>query len=68
MKGTSSRSTKLGMAESAILPRVVSLVHEALLERWRLSRNAPALVRRQRFVVPVYRLRDKLARCGSRSL
>lgn len=60
-KGTSSRSTKLVHGGVRYLAQGrVGLVHEALLERWRLSRNAPALVRRQRFVVPVYRLRDKL--------
>lgn len=60
-KGTSSRSTKLVHGGVRYLAQGrIGLVREALLERWRLSRNAPDLVRRQRFVVPVYRLRDKL--------
>ncbi len=60
-KGTSSRSTKLVHGGVRYLAQGrIGLVREALLERWRLSRNAPGLVRRQRFVVPVYRLWDKL--------
>ena len=59
--GTSSRSTKLVhggvryMAQGDLL-----LVTEALRERGRLLKNAPALTRDQEFVIPVYSLWDRI--------
>lgn len=54
-KGTSSRATKLIHGGVRYLAQGnLPLVHEALLERARLLRNAPHLVRPLRFVVPAY--------------
>ena len=59
-KGTSSRSTKLVHGGVRYLAQGnVSLVRESLKERGILSRNAPHLVRKQAFVVPVYSYWDK---------
>lgn len=58
-QGTSSRSTKLIHGGVRYLAQGrVGLVREALAERSLLLANAPHRVRRQRFVVPVYRHRD----------
>ena len=54
-QGTSSRSTKLIHGGVRYLAQGnIALVREALLERTRLLRNAPAIVTPQRFVVPVH--------------
>lgn len=54
-KGTSSRSTKLIHGGVRYLGQGrIALVREALVERARLLRNAPAQVTPLRFVVPVY--------------
>ncbi|HEY0458472.1 MAG TPA: glycerol-3-phosphate dehydrogenase/oxidase [Pyrinomonadaceae bacterium] len=59
-KGTSSRSTKLVHGGVRYLAQGnVSLVRESLKERGILFRNAPHLVRKQAFVVPVYSYWDK---------
>lgn len=59
-KGTSSRSTKLVHGGVRYLAQGnVSLVRESLKERGILLKNAPHLVRRQSFVVPVYSYWDK---------
>ena len=59
-KGTSSRSTKLVHGGVRYLAQGnVSLVRESLKERGILFKNAPHLVRRQAFVVPVYSYWDK---------
>ena len=59
-KGTSSRSTKLVHGGVRYLAQGnVSLVRESLHERGILSQNAPHLVRKQAFVVPVYSYWDK---------
>lgn len=59
-KGTSSRSTKLLHGGVRYLAQGnVSLVRESLKERGILFKNAPHLVRRQAFVVPVYSYWDK---------
>jgi glycerol-3-phosphate dehydrogenase len=59
-KGTSSRSTKLVHGGVRYLAQGnVSLVRESLKERGILLRNAPHLVRKQAFVVPVYSYWDK---------
>lgn len=59
-KGTSSRSTKLVHGGVRYLAQGnVSLVRESLRERGILFKNAPHLVRRQSFVVPVYSYWDK---------
>jgi glycerol-3-phosphate dehydrogenase len=59
-KGTSSRSTKLVHGGVRYLAQGnVSLVRESLKERGILSKNAPHLVRKQAFVVPVYSYWDK---------
>src|SRR5689334_21576019 len=56
-KGTSSRSTKLVHGGVRYLAQGdVRLVREASIERGLLHRNAPHLVRDQRFIVPVYSL------------
>lgn len=54
-KGTSSRSTKLihGGVRYLALGQL-KLVWSALKERWILLQNAPHLVKKQAFVVPVY--------------
>lgn len=59
-KGTSSRSTKLVHGGVRYLAQGnLSLVREALRERGFLIKNAPHLVRRQSFVIPVYSYWDK---------
>lgn len=59
-KGTSSRSTKLVHGGVRYLAQGnVSLVRESLKERGILFENAPHLVRKQAFVVPVYSYWDK---------
>lgn len=59
-KGTSSRSTKLVHGGVRYLAQGnLALVREALGERAILLKNAPHLVRRQEFVVPVYSYWDK---------
>lgn len=58
-KGTSSRSTKLVHGGVRYLRSgEVGLVRSALHERGLLERNAPHLVRRRGFVIPVYRRLD----------
>lgn len=59
-KGTSSRSTKLVHGGVRYLAQGnLSLVREALRERGTLLKNAPHLVRKQSFVIPVYSYWDK---------
>lgn len=59
-KGTSSRSTKLVHGGVRYLAQGnVSLVRESLRERGILFRNAPHLVKKQTFVVPVFSYWDK---------
>lgn len=59
-KGTSSRSTKLVHGGVRYLAQGnISLVKEALRERGVLLKNAPHLVHRQAFIVPVYSFFDK---------
>ena len=59
-KGTSSRSTKLVHGGVRYLAQGnLSLVREALKERGILLKNAPHLVRKQSFIVPVYSFFDK---------
>ena len=54
-KGTSSRSTKLVHGGVRYLAQGdLSLVFEALHERGLLFRNAPHLVRNQKFIIPIY--------------
>ena len=58
-KGTSSRSTKLVHGGVRYLEQMnVTLVMDALRERGTMLRNAPHLVRRQSFIVPIYRAID----------
>ncbi len=58
-KGTSSRSTKLVHGGVRYLEQMnVTLVMDALRERGYMLRNAPHLVRRQPFIVPIYRAID----------
>lgn len=58
-KGTSSRSTKLVHGGVRYLEQMnVTLVLDALRERGTMLRNAPHLVRRQPFIVPIYRAID----------
>src|SRR5215472_6490670 len=53
--GTSSRSTKLVHGGIRYLPELdFPLVRQALIERGRLLRNAPHLVRPLSFVLPLY--------------
>jgi glycerol-3-phosphate dehydrogenase len=60
-KGTSSRSTKLVHGGVRYLAQGdISLVREASVERGRLCRNAPHLVKNQTFIIPVYSFWDKL--------
>jgi len=60
-KGTSSRSTKLIHGGVRYLKQGnLSLVLESLRERGRLLRNAPHLVSRLPFIVPVHRSWEKL--------
>ncbi|MBK7709259.1 MAG: glycerol-3-phosphate dehydrogenase/oxidase [Acidobacteria bacterium] len=59
-KGTSSRSTKLVHGGVRYLAQGnLSLVKEALKERGLLLKNAPHIVSKQAFVVPVYSYWDK---------
>jgi glycerol-3-phosphate dehydrogenase len=59
-KGTSSRSTKLVHGGVRYLANGdISLVREALKERGILLKNAPHLVKKAAFVVPVYSFWDK---------
>ncbi len=59
-KGTSSRSTKLVHGGVRYLAQGnLSLVREALRERGILLKNAPHIVHKQSFIVPVYSLFDK---------
>ncbi|CAN5831597.1 glycerol-3-phosphate dehydrogenase/oxidase [soil metagenome] len=59
-KGTSSRSTKLVHGGVRYLAQGnLSLVREALRERSVLLKNAPHLVHKQSFVIPVYSYWDK---------
>jgi len=58
-KGTSSRSTKLAHGGVRYLRSgEIGLVRGALRERGLLERNAPHLVRRRAFVIPIYRWPD----------
>ncbi len=58
-KGTSSRSTKLVHGGVRYLEQMnVTLVMDALRERGYMLQNAPHLVRRQSFIVPIYRAID----------
>jgi glycerol-3-phosphate dehydrogenase len=60
-KGTSSRSTKLVHGGVRYLAQGdVKLVREASIERGRLCRNAPHLVKNQTFIIPIYTHWDKL--------
>ncbi|WP_250493039.1 glycerol-3-phosphate dehydrogenase/oxidase [Caballeronia sp. GAWG1-1] len=60
-KGTSSKATKLVHGGVRYLAQGnIPLVREALHERGLLARNAPHLVNALGFVVPAYRLTDKL--------
>ncbi|MGA1465497.1 MAG: glycerol-3-phosphate dehydrogenase/oxidase, partial [Balneolaceae bacterium] len=59
--GTSSRSTKLVHGGVRYLRQGdISLVRTALAERQRMLENAPAITRRQPFIIPVYSRWDKL--------
>ncbi|WP_185851258.1 glycerol-3-phosphate dehydrogenase/oxidase [Blattabacterium cuenoti] len=54
-KGTSSRSTKLIHGGIRYLAQGnIKLVYEALKERGFLLKNAPHLVKRQKFVIPIF--------------
>ena len=58
-KGTSSRSTKLAHGGVRYLRSgEIGLVRGALRERGLLERNAPHLVQRRAFVIPIYRRLD----------
>src|SRR6478752_976784 len=58
-KGTSSRSTKLAHGGVRYLRSgEIGLVRGALRERGLLARNAPHLVHKRGFVIPVYRRID----------
>jgi glycerol-3-phosphate dehydrogenase len=58
-KGTSSRSTKLAHGGVRYLRSgQIGLVRGALRERGLLERNAPHLVRRRAFIIPIYRRLD----------
>jgi glycerol-3-phosphate dehydrogenase len=60
-KSTSSKSTKLVHGGVRYLAQGdVFLVREASVERGLLSKNAPHLVRNLSFVIPVYKVFDKL--------
>lgn len=59
-KGTSSRSTKLVHGGVRYLAQGnIALVLEALRERGLLKKNAPHLVKDQRFIIPAYRWWEK---------
>ncbi|WP_185882546.1 glycerol-3-phosphate dehydrogenase/oxidase [Blattabacterium cuenoti] len=54
-KGTSSRSTKLIHGGIRYLAQGnIKLVYEALRERGYLLKNAPHLIKKQRFVIPIF--------------
>lgn len=58
--GTSSKSTKLVHGGIRYLPQFdFALVHEALVERGLLTRNAPFLVQPLAFVLPLYKENKK---------
>ena len=58
-KGTSSRSTKLVHGGVRYLAQGnVALVREASIERGRLQKNAPHLVKNQTFIIPIYSFWD----------
>ena len=60
-KGTSSRSTKLVHGGVRYLAQGdIRLVREASIERGRLCRNAPHLVKNQTFIIPIYTQWDRL--------
>jgi glycerol-3-phosphate dehydrogenase len=60
-KGTSSRSTKLVHGGVRYLAQGnISLVYEGLRERGLMLKNAPHLVRNQKFIIPAYTWRDVL--------
>lgn len=60
-KGTSSRSTKLVHGGVRYLAQGnISLVREALKERWILRKNAPHLVKNTSFIVPCYSVWQKV--------
>ncbi len=60
-KGTSSRSTKLVHGGVRYLAQAnISLVREALKERWIMHRNAPHLVKKTVFIVPCYSIWQKV--------
>ncbi|MEO6931332.1 MAG: glycerol-3-phosphate dehydrogenase/oxidase [Chitinophagaceae bacterium] len=60
-KGTSSRSTKLVHGGVRYLAQGnIKLVYHALRERGLLLKNAPHLVKKQNFIIPVYTLWSKL--------
>jgi glycerol-3-phosphate dehydrogenase len=60
-KGTSSRSTKLVHGGVRYLAQGdIKLVREASVERGRLCRNAPHLVKNQTFIIPIYNYWDKI--------
>ena len=60
-KGTSSRSTKLVHGGVRYLANgEIKLVREASIERGRLHRNAPHLVKDQLFVIPIYSVWERI--------
>lgn len=60
-KGTSSRSTKLVHGGVRYLAQgEIKLVREASIERGRLYRNAPHLVKNQTFIIPVYSFFERI--------
>lgn len=60
-KGTSSRSTKLVHGGVRYLAQGdIKLVREACVERGRLQKNAPHLVKNQTFIIPIYNVWDKI--------
>lgn len=60
-KGTSSRSTKLVHGGVRYLAQGnIKLVYNALRERGLLLKNAPHLVRKQNFIIPVYNQWSKI--------
>lgn len=60
-KSTSSKSTKLVHGGVRYLAQGnIGLVREACIERGRLKKNAPHIVKKQSFIIPVYSLYEKL--------
>ena len=60
-KGTSSRSTKLVHGGVRYMAQGnISLVYEGLRERGLMLKNAPHLIRNQKFIIPAYRWWDIL--------